>query len=69
MIALKRPAEIELMRGAGRVVAEAHQLVRSLIAPGITTSEIDLAVERLFEQRGAQPLFKGVPGKVPFPAV
>ena len=69
MIALKRPAEIELMRAAGRVVAEAHTLVRSLIAPGITTAEIDLAVERLFEQRGAQPLFKGVPGKVPFPAV
>jgi methionyl aminopeptidase len=69
LIALKRPAEIELMRSAGRVVAEAHRLVRTLIAPGITTAEIDLAVERLFEQRGAQPLFKGVPGKVPFPAV
>lgn len=40
-----------------------------MIAPGITTAEIDLAVERLFEQSGAQPLFKGVPGKVPFPAV
>jgi methionyl aminopeptidase len=69
VISLKRPKEIELMRAAGRVVAEAHRLVQTLIAPGITTGEIDRAVETLFEQRGAQPLFKGVPGKVPFPAV
>lgn len=57
------------MREAGRVVAEAHQLVRRMIEPGITTIELDQAVEKLFEQRGAQPLFKGVPGRVPFPAV
>ncbi len=69
MITLKRPREIELMREAGRLVGKAHALVRDMIAPGITTAEIDLAVEALFEKHGAHPLFKGVAGKVPFPAV
>lgn len=69
MISLKRPREIELMREAGRLVAQAHGLVSRMVEPGCTTAEIDLAVERLFEKHGAVPLFKGVPGKVPFPSV
>lgn len=69
VVSLKSPREIELMRQAGQVVAEAHTLVKSLIAPGVTTREIDQAVEKLFEQRQAKSLFKNFPGKVPFPAV
>lgn len=69
MIELKRPREIEMMRAAGRLVAEAHRLVKGLVAPGIMTREIDRAVEDLFESRGAISLFKGYPGKTPFPAV
>jgi len=57
------------MRRAGLLVWQAHQLVASMIRPGITTGELDAAVEGFFRQRGAVPLFKGVPGKVPFPAV
>lgn len=69
MITLKRPREIEQMREAGRLVARAHQLVREMVEPGVTTGEIDLAVEKLFAEHNATPLFKGVPGKVPFPSV
>ena len=69
MISLKRPREIELMREAGRLVARAHVLIKKMIEPGVTTAEIDSTVERLFDQHGATPLFKGVPGKVPFPSV
>jgi methionyl aminopeptidase len=69
LISLKRPREIELMREAGGLVARAHRLVRGMVEPGVTTAELDAAVERLFEENGATPLFKGVPGKVPFPAV
>ncbi|MBL9122499.1 MAG: M24 family metallopeptidase, partial [Planctomycetaceae bacterium] len=57
------------MRRAGLVVWEAHQIAAKLVRPGVTTAEIDAAVEAFFETRGAVPLFKGVPGKVPFPAV
>src|SRR3954452_11712030 len=41
-----------------------------MCCPGVKTIEIDKAVETLYAQRGAQPLFKGYPGpRVPFPAV
>lgn len=57
------------MRKAGLAVWEAHQLAASMIKPGVTTGEIDAAVEAFFIEKGAEALFKGVPGRVPFPAV
>ena len=57
------------MRKAGLVVWEAHQIAKRLVRPGITTGEIDQAVETFFEEQNVVPLFKGVPGRVPFPAV
>jgi methionyl aminopeptidase len=66
---LKSPREIGLMREAGKLVAEALRLCRSLAKPGAKTIEIDQAVEALYNSRGALPLFKGYPGRVPFPAV
>ena len=70
---LRSAREIEQMRKAGLVVWEAHQLVASMLRPGVTTGELDSAIERLFQQRGATSLFKGyVPGGSsvpPFPAV
>ncbi len=66
---LRSPREIEMMRRAGLVVWQAHQLIGSMIRPGVTTGEIDAAVEQFFAEHGAIPLFKGVPGRVPFPAV
>lgn len=69
MLTLRSPREIGLMRQAGLVVWEAHQIAAELVKPGVTTGEIDAAIERFFDAKGAIPLFKGVPGKVPFPAV
>lgn len=57
------------MRQAGLVVWGAHQVAAALIKPGVTTGEIDAAIEAFFDQHNAVPLFKGVPGKTPFPAV
>ncbi len=57
------------MRKAGLLVWQSHQLVASMIQPGATTAQIDAVVERFFEEHQAVPLFKGVPGRVPFPAV
>ncbi|MFH1264618.1 MAG: type I methionyl aminopeptidase [Planctomycetota bacterium] len=68
-VILRSPREIAMMREAGLVVWHAHRLVESLLAPGVTTAEIDAAVEQFFAEQNAVPLFKGVPGKVPFPAV
>ncbi|MBI2826799.1 MAG: type I methionyl aminopeptidase [Planctomycetia bacterium] len=69
MLTLRSPREIALMRKAGLVVWEAHQVAASMVRPGVTTGEIDAAVAKLFQDKGAVPLFLGVPGVVPFPAV
>lgn len=60
---------MRLMRAAGVVVAEAHHAAARLIQPGVTTRELDAAVAAVFQSHGAEPLFLGFPGQVPFPAV
>ncbi len=69
---LKTPEEIGKMRIANRIVAQALDLVGGMIQPGISTWEIDLAVEALIRKAGAIPTFKGYPapasGIPPYPA-
>lgn len=70
MIILKSEREIALMREAGRVVAQAHELVRTLIRPGITTAELDRRIDELIRSRGGIPSFKNYPhpaGLQPYP--
>lgn len=66
---LKSAREIGLMREAGKIVAQALRLCREMAKPGVRTIEIDRAVEALYARHGAIPLFKGYPGRTPFPAV
>ncbi|MDK2902945.1 MAG: methionyl aminopeptidase [Clostridiales bacterium] len=71
MITLKSHHEIELMREAGRLVAQTHELLRSAIKPGITTAELDRMAESFITSHNAIPSFKGYsaqPGVKPFPA-
>jgi len=68
MLTLRSTREIGLMRRAGLVVWKAHRDAGKLVRPGVTTAELDAAVEAVFTRFGAVPMFKGVPGKVPFPA-
>ena len=56
------------MAEAGRLVARAHAIARDMCQPGVRTIEIDQAIDRLFAELNATPLFKGFPGDVPFPA-
>lgn len=62
MISLKSPREIEAMRRAGRITAQARALAGSMIKPGVTTHEIDVAVRRFIESHGAKPSFLGYAG-------
>lgn len=62
MIVLKSADEIQLMREAGRVVAQAHALVRELIRPGLTTLDLDRAVDEFLVKQNAIPAFKGYQG-------
>lgn len=70
---LKSEREISLMRRAGLAVWQAHQIAGSMIQPGVTTGAIDAAVEQLFQEHRAIPLFKNYPhgqkGRPAFPGV
>jgi len=65
---LKSARDIDLMRKAGLLVWETHQLASSLLRPGVTTAAIDAAVDNYIKDHHAVALFKGVPGRIPFPA-
>lgn len=65
MISLKSPREIELMRKAGALTAQARALAGSMVRPGVTTLEIDRAVREFIRAHGAEPSFLnygGYPG-------
>lgn len=65
VIPLKSTEEVEILRRAAQVVARALSLVGKILAAGMTTAELDRAVEGLIRSEGALPAFKGYQG---FPA-
>ena len=65
MSVLKSSHEIELMRQAGKITAAARALAGEMVAPGVTTQEIDKAVHRFIKSQGAVPSFLNYNG---FPA-
>ncbi|MDK2942408.1 type I methionyl aminopeptidase [Acetobacterium carbinolicum] len=62
MITIKSRKEIDLMRHAGKIVAGAHALAGKMIKPGVTTQELDHAVEQYIRAADAIPTFKGYGG-------
>lgn len=62
MIISKSVHELNIMREAGRIVAETHRLMARTIAPGITTGELDRIAESFIRDQGAVPSFKGYNG-------
>ena len=69
-ITLRSAAELELMREAGRVVAEVHTMIRAEAREGVTTGRLDSLAEELIRSRGGEPSFKGYrpPGRTPYQA-
>jgi methionyl aminopeptidase len=62
MIICKSEVELDLMREAGRIVAETHRLLARAIRPNITTKELDQIAEEYIRSQGAIPSFKGYNG-------
>ena len=62
LITVKSPREIEQMRVAGKITAEARSLGRQLVAPGITTQEINKEIFKFIKSKGATPSFLGYGG-------
>jgi len=65
---VKNPAEIEIMREAGRINATVHATVRKLLEPGVTTADLNAAAEEVLRKHNATSPFKNYPGPYPFPA-
>lgn len=66
ILTLRSDAEIVMLREAGRIVARVLERLKSLVAPGISTLELDREAESLIRQSGAVPSFLGY-GDPPFP--
>lgn len=69
-VELKTPDEIAILREAGRIVARAHEAMREVIRPGVTTAQLDRIAEEVIRDHGAVPAFLNYPKKdgPPFPA-
>lgn len=71
-VTLKSARELELMRQAGRIVAEALAAMAERVAPGVTTAELDAIAAEVIAKHDAIPSFRGVPanttGVPDFPA-
>src|ERR1700689_2041078 len=61
-IMIKTPQEIEKMRRSGAVVREVLEHVRSLVKPGVTTLDLEVAAESKIAASGATSAFKGYRG-------
>lgn len=62
MIVRKSPAQIDRMRAANALVADVLSELRRLVAPGVSTLELDALAERRIRAAGAVPAFKGYHG-------
>ncbi len=62
MVSIKSKREIELMREAGRILAETHERLAELVRPGITTHEIDRKGEEIIRSYGCIPSFLNYEG-------
>jgi len=71
MIIAKSRKDLDRMREAGELIAEVREAVREMIAPGVTTLELNEAAAKMMQDAGARPAFLGYQpsGMTPFPFV
>ncbi len=64
-VTIKSDREIELMREAGKILAEVHLQLKEFVKPGISTFEINEQADKLIRNYNCIPSFLGYQG---FPA-
>jgi len=69
MIIAKSQKDMEKMRAVGELIAEIRETLRGMVAPGVTTLELNAAAEKMMVDAGSIPTFIGYKphGMVPFP--
>jgi methionyl aminopeptidase len=71
MIIIKTPEEIEILREGGKHLAMVLYKLRDMVAPGISTKDLDLYAEKLIREMGDVPAFlnyRPEGAMTPFPA-
>jgi methionyl aminopeptidase len=68
---LKSREEIAVMDRANRIVVDILEMMRAMVAPGVTTAQLNAMAEEELTKRGAKSPFKGYSpmGLPPYPAV
>jgi methionyl aminopeptidase len=61
-IEIKSQREIEIMRGAAKIVATVLKEISEMVQPGMTTADLDAYAEKRIREMGATPSFKGYHG-------
>jgi methionyl aminopeptidase len=62
VIACRSHRELERLRAANVLVARVLEILKSAVAPGVTTTTLDALAERAIRDAGALPAFKGYHG-------
>jgi methionyl aminopeptidase len=62
VIVCRSAAEIAKMQAAGLLVGSVLAELEAMVAPGVTTADLDRVAERLVRDAGAEPAFKGYRG-------
>jgi methionyl aminopeptidase len=62
VITCRSAAEIEKLRRVNQVVGRILAELRAMVAPGVTTQQIDALAEARVREAGAEPAFKGYHG-------
>ena len=71
MIIIKTPEQIEILRECGKRLATVLYKVRDMIAPGISTKDLDTYAEKLIRDMGDEPAllnYQPEGARIPFPA-
>ena len=61
-IVCKSQSEIDRMRRSGHIVRQVLDELRAMVAPGVSTMDLEKLAERRIKESGAKPAFKGYYG-------
>lgn len=62
MIIAKSAKDLDKMRAVGELIAEVREAIRLMVAPGISTMELNDAADKMIRDAGAIPTFIGYHG-------
>ena len=62
MVVCKSQSELDKMRRSGHIVRQVLDELRAMVAPGVSTMDLEKLAERRIRESGAKPAFKGYYG-------